>query len=133
MNYALDTNIVSYLLKKKVPYTEKAREERKKGTIFFFPPMVYYETKRWLMRNRSQHKTQVFETMYADDDIEGISKDDLEAAARLYTELGEKGIVIDDADILIAVYCLKHDYTLVTNNEKHFEDIKGLRIVTWTA
>jgi predicted nucleic acid-binding protein len=71
--------------------------------------------------------------MYADNDIEGISKNDLEAAARLYTELGEKGIVIDDADILIAVYCLKHDYTLVTNNEKHFEDIKGLRVVTWAA
>jgi len=35
------------------------------------------------------------------------------------------------ADIFIAACALAEDLTLVTNNEKHFERIEGLRIENW--
>jgi predicted nucleic acid-binding protein len=50
---------------------------------------------------------------------------------RIKTELERRGSVLDDADILIASIALLHDAVLVTNNEKHFRRIKGLRVENW--
>jgi predicted nucleic acid-binding protein len=38
---------------------------------------------------------------------------------------------IEDADILIAAFCLYNNYILVTDNTKHFINIKGLNTVNW--
>ena len=37
----------------------------------------------------------------------------------------------EDADILIAAFCLHNNYILVTDNIKHFKNIKGLNTVNW--
>jgi tRNA(fMet)-specific endonuclease VapC len=42
-----------------------------------------------------------------------------------------KNLTIDDADIFIAGYCIQKDYILITNNTKHFENIKNLKIDNW--
>jgi len=51
---------------------------------------------------------------------------------RLKAELEKEGNVLDDADLFIAGCAMKNNYVLVTNNEKHFSRIKGLRIENWT-
>jgi tRNA(fMet)-specific endonuclease VapC len=38
------------------------------------------------------------------------------------------GMIIGDADLLIAATALQYDLTLLTNNRRHFERIDGLRI-----
>jgi len=35
------------------------------------------------------------------------------------------------ADILTAAFCKSHDFTLVTHNEKHFENMSGLHYCDW--
>jgi predicted nucleic acid-binding protein len=52
-------------------------------------------------------------------------------AARLYALCKQNGRVIEDADLFIAAFCIVNDYTLVTNNTKHFDDIHELRLVNW--
>ena len=42
--------------------------------------------------------------------------------------LGKTGITIGTSDLLIAGIALDNSLTLITNNEKHFEPIKGLKI-----
>jgi len=32
---------------------------------------------------------------------------------------------------LIAAFCIKHDYPLVTNNLNHFKDIEDLKAIKW--
>ena len=54
-----------------------------------------------------------------------------ETFGRLKTSLEKKGRVIDDADLFIAACALVNDATLVTNNEKHFRRIKGLKLENW--
>jgi len=48
-------------------------------------------------------------------------------------ELGlEDGMLIDDADILVASTALAYDAILVTANEKHFSRIENIKIENWT-
>jgi Predicted nucleic acid-binding protein, contains PIN domain len=131
ITYALDTNIITYILKKNTIVINHYITETKKGNSFIIPPLVSYEIKRGLKYIQAFKKMSAFDEFYAqfeniDFDIQVWDK-----AADIYVDLRKKGIPIEDADILIAAYCLVHDYVLVTNNTKHFERIEGLKYVNW--
>ena len=55
----------------------------------------------------------------------------LDYAAEIYNELRNKTQTIEDADILTAAFCKSHDFTLVTHNAKHFQNISGLQYCDW--
>ena len=63
--------------------------------------------------------------------IDVIGREVMEIASVIYSDLQKKGVTIGDNDILISSYCLYHDITLVTNNEKHFETVSNLKTVNW--
>jgi len=46
-------------------------------------------------------------------------------------KLQESGKIIADMDLIIASTALNWNYTLVTNNTKHFINIKGLLLENW--
>ena len=52
---------------------------------------------------------------------------------KIKAELENRGIGLDDADILIGCLTLENEATLVTNNVEHFKRIKGLNIENWRA
>lgn len=43
----------------------------------------------------------------------------------------DKGIRIEDMDLLIAATPIYNELTLVTNNTKHFENVPNLKIENW--
>ena len=43
----------------------------------------------------------------------------------------DKGIRIEDMDLLIAATAIYNELTLVTNNTKHFENVPNLKIENW--
>jgi len=49
----------------------------------------------------------------------------------LKARLEKKGTPSDDFDLIIASCALVHSLTLVTNNIRHFQKIKGLKITNW--
>lgn len=55
-----------------------------------------------------------------------------EAFGKLKSQLEKDGKIIDDADLFIACCALKTDRVLVTNNERHFSRIHGLKLENWT-
>jgi predicted nucleic acid-binding protein len=59
------------------------------------------------------------------------NEDICEAFGKLKAELEKEGKIIDDADLFIAACALIDNLTLVTNNERHFKRIKGLKIENW--
>jgi predicted nucleic acid-binding protein len=129
--YALDTNIVSYYLKKNQKIINKVSNEIDDNNIIIIPPIVYFEIKRWLLSNNAMVKLAAFDALCARSGIGVIDKEILEIAVSLYADLRKRGITIEDADILIAAYCIKNGYILVTNNIKHFANIEGLKIANW--
>lgn len=136
MIYALDTNIISYLLKGNGEVEKHfEREIIQEGNAYVIQPVVLYELTRWLNDNPTPNLlvfAKSFDILY--DSVR--SKADMSAvawekAAEIYILLKQKGKLIDDADIFIAAYCVVNDFTLVTNNTHHFERIASLKYVDW--
>jgi tRNA(fMet)-specific endonuclease VapC len=53
------------------------------------------------------------------------------AFGKVASRLVEKGRPIGHHDALIAAHALALDVTLVTNNEKHFGQVEGLKLANW--
>jgi tRNA(fMet)-specific endonuclease VapC len=56
-----------------------------------------------------------------------------EAYGRIRAELAAKGEMIGNNDLWIASHALAAGLTLVTNNEKEFRRVRGLRAQNWTV
>lgn len=63
--------------------------------------------------------------------IIAIDKAIMETFSALKAALQAAGIIIADMDLLIASTALTMNYTLITNNDKHFGRINGLNIENW--
>jgi tRNA(fMet)-specific endonuclease VapC len=60
-----------------------------------------------------------------------ISTSIIDTFAHLKADLSQKSIVIDDFDLLIGATALSMNYSIVTNNEKHYKKIPELDVVNW--
>lgn len=58
--------------------------------------------------------------------------DALDIYASEKTRLRKEGETIDDFDLLIGASAIANDLTLVTNNTKHFQRMKGIKLQDWT-
>jgi tRNA(fMet)-specific endonuclease VapC len=58
--------------------------------------------------------------------------DALDTFATEKARLRKEGRLVDDFDLLIGSSAIANDLTLVTNNEKHFERLIGIRMTNWT-
>lgn len=50
---------------------------------------------------------------------------------RIGADLEARGLPIGELDILIAAHALSSKAVLVTNNARHFERVRGLRVENW--
>ena len=131
MIYALDSNIVSYMLRGDAGVIPKYRQALSDGGEMVIPPIVYYEVQRGLLAKRMHKRLAKFSALYQKILQVEFDMPVWKKAADVYALLCQQGKSIDDSDIFIAAYCLVNNYTLVTNNERHFERIDGLKIVNW--
>lgn len=68
-----------------------------------------------------------FEALCNQSTILSLTKDAVAKAAEIYGDLARRGQLVSDADILIAASALVHGLGVVTNNERHFQRIKGFK------
>jgi len=136
MIFALDTNIVSFILRPNhnPDIVQKFNEIIKRGDEYVIPPLCYYEIYWYLLRKKATAQLQVFEKLY-NDSLQNFNMGEAEflLAAKIKADLIEKGTPIGskDADILIASYCISNGYTLVTDNTSDFSRINNLHFVNW--
>jgi tRNA(fMet)-specific endonuclease VapC len=137
MIYALDTNIISFLLRREKNQDVARRFEDeivRRGNYYVIPPLSHYETYWYLLRKKAIAQTRIFNELYADSLTKiGMKEAEFIKAAEIRANLEERGLPIGskDADIFIAAHCIVNGYTLVTDNTKDFERIDGLDIVNW--
>lgn len=55
----------------------------------------------------------------------------MELFSDLKVRMQANGRIIDDMDLLIASTAMTLNYTLVTNNSKHFSKVNGLKLENW--
>lgn len=61
----------------------------------------------------------------------GESYNSARIGGEIYAQLKKQGVLLNDADILIASIVKAHNAILITNNEDHFSRIEGLKIENW--
>ena len=139
MTYALDSNIVSLLLRPNhnPDVVRRLGEAIQKGCTYVIPPLCYYEVKWNLIWKHAEVQTRLFNDLI-DRSVSNfiISEAETVKSAEIRAYLEKRGTPIGedgngDADIFIAAHCLINGYTLVTDNVKDFSKIDGLRFVNW--
>ncbi len=138
MIYALDANTISFLLRPShnPQVVQKFEQMLERGDDYAIPPICHYEIHWHLLRKKATAQLQVFEDLYDNSVTKlNMSEEDFLLAAKIKAQLEERGTPIghNDADILIAAYCITNGYTLVTDNTKDFERIEGLQYTNWKA
>jgi len=136
MIYALDANTISFFLRGEGNVDSNFREKIVEAeNPYVIPFIVAYEIRRWLLDRPTKllkaftlQFDALFESVKDKAEIPGAVWD---KAVDIYIMLKQRGQLIEDADILIAAYCIHNGYTLVTDNIDDFLRIDGLELTNW--
>jgi tRNA(fMet)-specific endonuclease VapC len=129
--YALDSNIVSFYLRGNHTVIENIEKAIGEDYSIVITPIAYYEVKRGLLLIDATKQIKKFEDFCSLFPVGKLGDYLLEDAITIYVNERKEKRSIEDADILIAAFCLHNSYILVTDNTKHFKNIKGLHTVNW--
>ena len=134
LNYCLDTNIISEILRGNETIKQRLIDEVKGGNTYSICIIAYYEILRGLNLKDLNRKLDAFKTFY-EKAYNHFLLDERAAkkAAEIYANLKSKGLKVGDSDndIYIAAISIVNDCTLVTANTRHFERVEGLKFVNW--
>jgi len=97
--YALDANIVSFLIKQKGAVGEHLRNANNRKWTVRIPPFAYYEVKRGLLRINATARLRELAEICKDYPVGGNDDQVFEEAAQIWADLTNKGVNIDEMDI----------------------------------
>lgn len=131
MTYLLDSNIVSYILKKITIVNNKLRQVTLRGEGIFISCITYYEVKRGLLAINATRQLADFNQFCRDYEI--LFLDDIgiiEKACEIHVDLQRRGLTIQEQDILIAATAIARGLILVSN-DSDLQRVQGLNLENW--
>jgi tRNA(fMet)-specific endonuclease VapC len=143
MNYTLDTNTITAIIKadtvrdskirnKLRKVKEKVYEKTLEGKEVFIDGISYYEVKRGLLATKATRRLRIFEEIYKNLEVIFLNNQTIfDEASEIYADLKQRGQLIGDADILIAAIAMTQNLTLVSDNTDHFQRIEGITLENW--
>lgn len=93
--------------------------------------ITYYEALSGLKYAKATNKIARLEYFAKNNNVIEIDKDIVQSAVNIYVHLRQEGMLISQADILIAGTAKSKNLALITNNVSHFERIPDLAIENW--
>ncbi len=127
----VDTDILSFYFKGDSKVVAKFNDYLKEFDVINISIITYYEILGGLKFKNAERQIKEFEEFVSNNTIIHISEQSAKLSGDIYADLRQKGITIGTSDILIAGIAIENELTLVTNNERHYESIKGLKIENW--
>ena len=104
MIYALDSNIISHLLKDNPVVYDSFDKAMINGARCTIPPVVYYEIKRGLLFSKATTKANDFDIMCRELGVGEMNALAWDEAARLYALHRRDGTLIEDADLFYSSF-----------------------------
>jgi len=129
MKFLLDTNTASLAMRGEGDVahhlTQTPREDICVSTVT--------EAELWFgVRKRKSKKLEtIVRNFLAPIQKIGFSSDAAMIFGKIYSELEKSGKAIGTCDTMIASVALEMNLILVTDNTRHFERIKGLKLENW--
>ena len=131
MSYLIDTDIIIYSFNDHQKVHENLilhRNSLKALSVISYGELIYGARKS---KNLEKNLAKIYRLAEIFPIIE-ISPAIMESFGELKASLEKAAMPLADMDLQIAATALVHNLTLVSNNEKHFARINGLRIENWT-
>lgn len=132
MAVSVDTDVVSFLLK------GDSRGALYRPHLEGLPKIISFmtlaELRRWELQNNWGARRIRAAREFLDDFTVVYSDEELcEIWAEIMCDAHKFGNPIDTADAWVAAVALYFDIPLVTNNRRHFENVKDLKIISETV
>ena len=130
----IDTDILIHILKRKEPVYRRSCDYLKKHKKFAISCLTYYECFRGYKAVEATRRMEVFQELLNITEVLYLDQVILDKAGEIYGFLKKKGLLPGEFDILIGSTALIHEFTLTTNNEKHYKQMQEhfhLKINNW--
>ena len=128
----LDTDNLSEIMRgRDSTIVQKAREYLKTHGQFRISIITRYEILRGLKAKQAFRQIALFEERCRKSVVYPLIDDMIVKASDIYAYLYKQGLLISDADILIASTALVNNLTLITGNLEHFNRIPNLVSQSW--
>ena len=130
MAYLIDTDTIIFALRG--DSSVLAKFEENKNLPISISMITYAELVFGAKRSQNEQKNMIKVNHIRDIyPIEELNEGVMEVFADIKAQMFDKGIRIEDMDLLIAATAIYNELTLVTNNTKHFENVPNLKIENW--
>ena len=128
----LDSDTLSEVMKgRDLNVQQKAQQYLTAHGQFRISVITRYEILRGLKAKEALRQIAIFEDRCQKSYVYPLTDDIIVQASDIYAYLHKQGLLISDADILIAATSLVHDLTLITGNLDHFNRIPNLICASW--
>jgi len=127
----LDSDVLSYYFSGDTKIHDKIKEAIDKGEKIALTVINVYEILKGFKWRKNKSKEIMFDKFLETVSIFAIDDNVIDLATDIYADLRGNGITIGDADILIASIVITNNGKLVSNNIKHYKDIKKLELANW--
>jgi tRNA(fMet)-specific endonuclease VapC len=131
MSFLIDTDIIIYSIKgnEKVHNNfNKTRNLGKSISVITYGELIFGAKKS---KSREKNLATVYRIGELFPIIE-LTKGIIETFGEIKATMQKSGKTVEDFDLLIGSTALYLNYTLITNNEKHFSLIPGIKIENWS-
>ena len=129
--YMLDTDTCIYIIKRKPVSALRRLESLQPGQLAMsaitFAELVYGAKKSQQVEANVARLNELAELL----EIRPFDQKAAVFYGDIRSLLEKKGKLIGSNDLLIAAHALSLDWVLVTNNEKEFKRVDGLRLENW--
>jgi tRNA(fMet)-specific endonuclease VapC len=131
--YLLDTNICIYIRQKRPDEVLRRFQKLRPGeavlSVITYGELLYGAAKSAQRREALERLRELIHLLPA------LSLPDTaaEAYGKIRAELESKGQMIGNNDLWIAAHAITAGLTLVTNNEREFRRVPGLKIQNWAV
>ncbi len=127
----VDTDILSFYFKGDQRVVDHFNEYLKEFDVINISIITYYEILGGLKFKKAERQIKEFEEFVNNNTIIHMSEESAKISGDVYSDLRQKGITVGTSDILIAGIAIENELMLITNNERHYDSIRGLRIQNW--
>ena len=129
----LDTDTISYFFRGENSVIEKVDQYLIEFGQLNISVVTFYEVMNGLLFKDARKQLEKFQEFVRLNIVLPLTSEAALKAAQIYAELRKNGEVIGHIDVLIAGIALENDLVLVTNNNKDFGRIQGLKIDNWSS
>jgi tRNA(fMet)-specific endonuclease VapC len=130
LRFMLDTDSVSFALRGQGNVGTRILEHR--PSELCVSSITVAELRYGATRRKSAKLHQLIDMFTSDVAVAPFDEVCAAHFGRVASELASQGAPIGEFDALIAAHAITLEVTLITNNLRHFNRVRGLKVINWT-